>query len=62
MCSSDLLSGDSQGPIGLSLASARGKNPVHRLGDKLNVLVQLDRDAWLYCFYQIGRASCRERV
>ena len=43
---------DRVGPIGFTLASARGRDPAYRISEKLNLLVQLDRPAWLYCFYR----------
>jgi hypothetical protein len=39
------------GPLGFTLASARGRDPAYRIGEKLNLLVRLDQPAWLYCFY-----------
>ena len=47
-----LLENDGLGPFKFSLTSARGENPVYDIGDKLNFMVRLDRDAWLYCFYR----------
>ena len=35
----------------LRLGSARGKDPVYGLNDKLNLFINVDHDAWLYCFY-----------
>jgi hypothetical protein len=40
-----------RGPVRLRLTSARGKDPVYRLNDKLNLLIEVSRRAWLYCFY-----------
>ena len=37
--------------ITLSLSSARGRDPTYRIGEALDLLIELDRDAWLYCFY-----------
>jgi hypothetical protein len=45
---------DRQGPIGLGLSSDRGPNPIYRVGDNLNLLIDLHREAWLYCFYRQG--------
>jgi hypothetical protein len=39
------------GPIEFDLSSDRGKDPVYRIGDKLNLLVRVNRPAWLYCYY-----------
>jgi len=49
--------GDRPGPIGLRLSSDRGPDPVYRVGDRLNLLIELQEDAWLYCFY--GQADGR---
>jgi hypothetical protein len=35
----------------LRLSSDRGSNPVYHLGEELNFVVELAKDAWLYCFY-----------
>ncbi len=40
-----------RGPVRLDLTSARGKDPVYRVGEKLDLLIRVSRDAWLYCFY-----------
>ncbi len=37
--------------LGLRLRSARGKDPVYYLNEKLNLLIEVNQDAWLYCFY-----------
>jgi len=47
-----LLENDGLGPFKFTLSSSRGENPVYNIGDKLNLLVRLDQDAWLYCFYR----------
>jgi hypothetical protein len=42
-------------PIGVRVSTDRGRQPSYRIGEKLNLLIELDRDAWLYCFYrQVG--------
>ena len=45
---------DSQpvGPIGFTLASEQGEDPVYRIGQKLVLLIQASRDSYLYCFYK----------
>lgn len=45
---------DSQpvGPIGFTLASEKGEDPVYRIGQKLVLLIQASRDSFLYCFYK----------
>ena len=40
-----------RGPVRLRVTSARGKDPVYRLNDKLNLLIEVSQKAWLYCFY-----------
>ncbi len=47
-----LLENDGLGPFRFRLSSANGDDPVYHIGDKLNLLVQLESDAWLYCFYR----------
>ena len=42
---------DRIGPIRLDLSSARGRDPVYRVGERLDLLIQTNEDAWLYCFY-----------
>jgi hypothetical protein len=39
-------------PIGLRLSTDRGRQPTYQIGEKLNLLIELERDAWLYCFYR----------
>lgn len=39
------------GSSDLRLSSDRGSNPVYHLGEELNFVVELAKDAWLYCFY-----------
>ena len=40
--------------IALRLSSARGRDPTYRIGETLDLLIELDQDAWLYCFYLQG--------
>ncbi len=40
-----------RGPVRLQLTSARGKDPVYRIDEKLDLLIRVSRDAWVYCFY-----------
>jgi len=37
--------------IGLELANSRGSEP-YKLGERLNLTLALNQDAWVYCFYQ----------
>jgi hypothetical protein len=39
------------GPIQFDLSSDKGAEPVYRIGDKLNLELRTDRDAWIYCYY-----------
>ncbi len=43
---------DTAKPIVLKLSSARGPDPVYHVGEKLSLSIELDRNAWLYCFYR----------
>ena len=47
-----LLENDNLGPARLTLTSARGNEPVYRVGERLHLLIETDRNAWLYCFYR----------
>lgn len=40
------------GPIALSMTTARGANPIYRLGDRLHLLLRMNRPGWVYCFYE----------
>ena len=42
---------DGLGPIEFQLSSDRGGDPAYRIGDKLELTMQTDRDAWIYCYY-----------
>lgn len=44
--------GEDLGPIRLDLDSERGRDPVYRIGEKMVLLVRLDQDAYLHCFYR----------
>jgi len=47
-----LLENDGLGPFQFALRSNRGETPVYRIGEKLQLQVRLDTEAWLYCFYR----------
>ena len=47
-----LLDNDNLGPVRLTLSSARGDQPVYRVGEQLYPLIETDHNAWLYCFYR----------
>jgi hypothetical protein len=36
----------------LRLTTARGDRPSFSIGEKFDLTVELNRDAWLYCYYQ----------
>ena len=46
---------DRFGPINLQISSARGRNPIYRVGQNLTLLIEVSRDSHLYCFY--GQAN-----
>jgi len=50
-----LLENDNLGAVRLTLSSARGDQPVYRVGEQLVLLIETDRNAWLYCFYRQSR-------
>jgi hypothetical protein len=47
----NLRENDGLGPIEFRLSSDRGTDPAYRIGDKINLVIRTDRDAWIYCFY-----------
>ncbi len=47
----DLRENDGLGPIEFKLSSDRGGDPAYRIGDKLDLTMRTDRDAWIYCYY-----------
>lgn len=47
----DLRENDGLGPIEFQLSSDRGGDPAYRIGDKLDLTMRTDRDAWIYCYY-----------
>lgn len=52
-----LRDNDRLGPFAFSLTTRRGRDPAYKVGEKLNLLIRLDREAWLYCFYRQSDAS-----
>jgi hypothetical protein len=46
-----LRENDGRGPFAFHLTSDRDKNAAYRIGERMNLLIRLDRDAWTYCFY-----------
>ncbi|MCZ6772840.1 MAG: DUF4384 domain-containing protein [Proteobacteria bacterium] len=47
----DQRENDGFGPIEFQLSSDRGGDPAYRIGDKLDLTMRTDRDAWIYCYY-----------
>lgn len=47
----DLREGDG-GPVSFHLKSDRGNDPAYKIGEDMNLLIRLGRDAWVYCFYR----------
>lgn len=43
---------DNLGPVALHIGSARGVDPVYRVGQRLVLFVEASRDSHLYCFYR----------
>ncbi len=48
----NLRDNDGLGPFAFHLTSDRGKNAVYAIGDHMQLLIRLDREAWVYCFYR----------
>jgi hypothetical protein len=48
---SGLRENDGLGPTTFELSSDRGDDPAYEIGQKLNLVMKVDRDAWVYCFY-----------
>jgi len=42
---------DGMGPVKFTLTTDNGRDPVYRVGEKMNLLIQTDRDVWLHCYY-----------
>ena len=45
------------GPFAFHLTTERGKDPAYKVGEKMNLMIRLDNDAWVYCFYRQSDAS-----
>ena len=41
---------DGMGPFWFTLTTDKGHDPVYRIGEKMTLLVQADRDIWLHCY------------
>lgn len=42
---------DGIGPFAFHLSTDRGGDPAYRIGEEVDLFVEVERDAWLYCFY-----------
>jgi hypothetical protein len=40
------------GPIAFQLRAVRGDDPSYAIGETLDLLLRIDRDAWVHCFYR----------
>jgi hypothetical protein len=47
----DRLRENDGGGFGFKLTTGAGENPVLKLGELLDLVILVDRDAWVYCFY-----------
>jgi len=47
----DRLRENDGGGFGFTLTTGAGENPVLKLGELLDLVIRVDRDAWVYCFY-----------
>ena len=45
------------GPIDLRLSSNRGTTPTYRIGETMDLIVDLSQGAWVHCFYQDARGA-----
>lgn len=46
-----LRENDGLGPFDFQLTSTRGKNPIYRIGEDMNLMLRVGENAWTYCFY-----------
>jgi hypothetical protein len=46
-----LRENDGLGAFEFELTSAKGFNPIYRIGEKMKINIRTANDAWLYCFY-----------
>jgi len=47
-----LRDNDGLGPFRFNLTSERGRDPVYRLQERLNLILRTEEEAWVYCFYR----------
>jgi hypothetical protein len=50
-----MQSHDQLGPVGFQLTTDRGTDPAYRVGETMNLMLRLDRPAWVYCYYRDAR-------
>jgi len=48
---------DERQPVGLTLLSTRGNNPVYKRGENLTVAARVSRNAYLYCYYKDAQGA-----
>ncbi len=48
----DVRDNDGLGPFRFHLTSERGRDPVYRLQERLNLILRTEEEAWVYCFYR----------
>ena len=46
-----LRENDGLGPFEFKLTSKRGNNPIYKVGENIDLLIKVGKDAWTYCFY-----------
>ena len=52
-----LRDNDGLGPFAFHLTSDRGKNAAYGFTEKMKLLIRVDREAWIYCFYRDAAGS-----
>ena len=43
---------DGLGPFKFQLTSGKGRDPIYRIDEKLDLVIRADDEAWVYCFYR----------
>ena len=43
---------DGLGPFAFHLTSGRGRDPVYKINERLDLVIRADDEAWVYCFYR----------
>ena len=49
---SGFIENDDLGPINLTLTTSHGDDPVYKVGEKLELVIRTNKEAWLYCYYR----------